>query len=103
MITLDTSAIARIDEESLEEKIEDRAKILYLKPQDVQFTPKYKKKGRSSASNKVGFLDFKEIFLCFELHTVESIATVCLFWARPVNNADQHHSRWQQLQPATRC
>ena len=44
MITLDTSALARVDEDTLEERLFERAKILYVRPEVVKFTPRHKAK-----------------------------------------------------------
>ncbi len=46
---MDTSVISQVDTETLEEKLEERAKLLYLKPEKIDFKPKHKKKGRSKS------------------------------------------------------
>ncbi len=44
MIALDTAQISKVDTETLEEKMEERAKLLYLKPEKIDFKPKHKVK-----------------------------------------------------------
>lgn len=55
MITLEASEIAQVDTEALERSEAERAKILYLKPQKIEFTPRHKMKGKGSSMKKVYF------------------------------------------------
>ncbi|XP_064649385.1 WD repeat-containing protein 46-like [Lineus longissimus] len=49
LITLDTSKLGEVDVKTLQEKLDERNKLLYLKPKKVDFEPRYKKKGKSKA------------------------------------------------------
>uniref|UniRef100_A0A0M3KBU5 BING4CT domain-containing protein n=1 Tax=Anisakis simplex TaxID=6269 RepID=A0A0M3KBU5_ANISI len=52
LITLDTSAIAQVNTNLMEEENERLKTILYVRPRDVKFQPKHRKKGRSGAVKK---------------------------------------------------
>lgn len=52
MIHLETNKIGKIDSKTLQEKIDDKNKILFLKPQKMEFEPKYKMKGKSKGKKK---------------------------------------------------
>ncbi|ESO02736.1 hypothetical protein HELRODRAFT_81152, partial [Helobdella robusta] len=51
MITLDTSALGKVNVKTLKEKMEEKAKLKFLKMKKIDFEPKYKKKGRSKSGN----------------------------------------------------
>jgi hypothetical protein len=53
MISLDTSVLARVDQQTLEEKLMERAKILYVRPEVVKFTPRHKMKGKGGTKGQV--------------------------------------------------
>ncbi|XP_013394449.1 WD repeat-containing protein 46-like isoform X2 [Lingula anatina] len=53
MISLDTGALGKIDTKTLQEKIEERNKLLFLKPQKIDFEPKYKMKGKSKGKKHI--------------------------------------------------
>ena len=46
MISISTS-INHVDRKTLEEKLDEKKNLLYIKPKKVEFEPKYKKKGKS--------------------------------------------------------
>ncbi|XP_041368413.1 WD repeat-containing protein 46-like isoform X2 [Gigantopelta aegis] len=50
MIHLDTTKIGQVDMKSFTQKVEEKNKLLFMKPQKAEYEPKYKKKGRSKAS-----------------------------------------------------
>uniref|UniRef100_F1KWN2 WD repeat-containing protein 46 n=1 Tax=Ascaris suum TaxID=6253 RepID=F1KWN2_ASCSU len=52
LITLDTSEIAQVNTSLMEQENERLKNVLYVRPRDVKFTPKHKKKGRSGALKK---------------------------------------------------
>ncbi|CAI4228374.1 unnamed protein product [Auanema sp. JU1783] len=47
LICLDPNDINRVNETLLEEVMEERKKLLYVRPVDIKYTPKHKMKGRS--------------------------------------------------------
>ncbi|CAH1787344.1 unnamed protein product [Owenia fusiformis] len=51
MITVDTSALGKVDVKTYAEKIEERNKLLFLKPETIEFEPRHKKKGRSKTGH----------------------------------------------------
>lgn len=60
LITLDTSEIAQVNTSLMEQENERLKNVLYVRPRDVKFTPKHKKKGRSGALKKVFVITFME-------------------------------------------
>uniref|UniRef100_A0A7I4YPA7 BING4CT domain-containing protein n=1 Tax=Haemonchus contortus TaxID=6289 RepID=A0A7I4YPA7_HAECO len=52
LIGLDPQDITRVNEDLLEREMEERKKILYVRPIDVQYTPKHKMRGRGTGSHK---------------------------------------------------
>lgn len=53
MITLETDKILDVDVDEMKRKLAERKKINYVKVPELDFTPRRKKKGRSSAGNKL--------------------------------------------------
>jgi hypothetical protein len=53
MITLDPAEIAKVDTEALEANLDARAKVAFLKPIKIDYTPRHKMKGRGSAMKQV--------------------------------------------------
>merc|ERR1712228_459693 len=53
MITLDTDKVLDVDVEEMKRKLAERKKVNYVKVPELDFTPRRKKKGRSSAGNKL--------------------------------------------------
>ncbi|KAK2158080.1 hypothetical protein NP493_1821g00030 [Ridgeia piscesae] len=45
MITLDTSSLGQLDTKTLQQQLDEKKKLLYLKPQKVDFEPRNRKKG----------------------------------------------------------
>ncbi|XP_063422030.1 WD repeat-containing protein 46-like [Mytilus trossulus] len=52
MIHLDTGKIGQVDQKTMEDKIEESNKILFLKPKKIEYEPSYKMKGRSKGLKK---------------------------------------------------
>ncbi|XP_064616525.1 WD repeat-containing protein 46-like [Liolophura sinensis] len=71
MIHLDTTKIGKVDGKTLQETIQEKNKLIFLKPQKVDFVPKYKKKGRSKTGRvekrKKGFQEFSKRAIVKEL------------------------------------
>lgn len=53
LITLDTTEIVQVNTDLMEEQNERLKKVLYVKPRDIHFKPRNKKKGRRGALHKV--------------------------------------------------
>ncbi|XP_052220882.1 WD repeat-containing protein 46-like isoform X1 [Dreissena polymorpha] len=53
MIHLDSSMIVQVDKKGLQETIEEHNKIKYLKPQKMEYEPRYKAKGKSRGQKVV--------------------------------------------------
>lgn len=53
LICLDPNDITRVNENLLEDTMEERKKILYVRPLPVEYTPKHKMRGRASGGHKV--------------------------------------------------
>nr|XP_033321984.1 WD repeat-containing protein 46 [Megalopta genalis] len=72
LITLDPVAIAEVDVPSLEDKIEARKKLLYLKPKDIEFKPRRTKaKGRGGTAKVI-----KTKKILKDLNRREYVATI---------------------------
>ncbi|CAD6197923.1 unnamed protein product [Caenorhabditis auriculariae] len=52
LICLDPNDINRVNEDLLEQEMEERKKILYVRPVEVQYTPKHKMRGRGVGTHK---------------------------------------------------
>ncbi|KAL6739238.1 hypothetical protein Aduo_012714 [Ancylostoma duodenale] len=52
LIGLDPKDITRVNEDLLEKEMEDRKKILYVRPVQIEYTPKHKMRGRGTGSHK---------------------------------------------------
>uniref|UniRef100_A0A914XMV2 WD repeat-containing protein 46 n=1 Tax=Plectus sambesii TaxID=2011161 RepID=A0A914XMV2_9BILA len=52
LITLEADDIAKVNTEALEAELERKAKVLYLKPEKIDYTPRHRMKGKSSAAKK---------------------------------------------------
>lgn len=53
MITLNTERVLDVDVDEMKRKLAERKKVNYVKVPELDFTPRRKKKGRSSAGNKI--------------------------------------------------
>ncbi|VDL69234.1 unnamed protein product [Nippostrongylus brasiliensis] len=53
LIGLDPRDITRVNEDLLERQMEERKKILYVRPLDIHYTPKHKMRGRGTGNRKV--------------------------------------------------
>jgi len=53
MITLNTDRVLDVDVDEMKRKLAERKKVNYVKIPELDFTPRRKKKGRSSAGNKL--------------------------------------------------
>ncbi|KHJ78355.1 BING4CT domain protein [Oesophagostomum dentatum] len=53
LIALDPNDITRVNEDLLEQEMEERKKILYVRPVQIEYTPKHKMRGRGTGSHKV--------------------------------------------------
>ncbi|ELU16393.1 hypothetical protein CAPTEDRAFT_182026 [Capitella teleta] len=51
MITLDSRDVGKVDVKTLQEQIAEREKIIYLKPEKIEFTPRKRMKGKSKTGN----------------------------------------------------
>ncbi|ELT99341.1 hypothetical protein CAPTEDRAFT_214977 [Capitella teleta] len=51
MITLDSRDVGKVDVKTLQEQIAEREKIIYLKPEKIEFTPHKRMKGKSKTGN----------------------------------------------------
>ncbi|OWR44811.1 hypothetical protein KGM_202119 [Danaus plexippus plexippus] len=52
LITLNPFEVMEVDLPSMQDKVEARNNLLYLKPKNVDFTPKHKKKGKTNIARK---------------------------------------------------
>ncbi|KAK6747570.1 hypothetical protein RB195_000643 [Necator americanus] len=52
LIALDPLDITRVNEDMLEKEMEDRKKILYVRPVQIEYTPKHKMRGRGTGAHK---------------------------------------------------
>lgn len=75
LITLDTSDIARVNTEALEAELERKAKVLYLKPQKIDYTPRHRMKGKSAATKKVSL---PSLFLPWLVEALSSVGRSCI-------------------------
>merc|ERR1712226_122521 len=51
-ITLDSEALAGVDVPTLQDKIEERNKKLFVKPNNIQFDPRQKMKGKGGSATR---------------------------------------------------
>lgn len=52
MLSTDRAALGRLNTKSLQEKMEEKAKLLWVKPKKIDFEPRHRKKGRSRAGKR---------------------------------------------------
>ena len=52
MITLDCDALTGVDAPTLQEKLEERNKKLFIKPANIEFDPRHKMKGKGGSAKR---------------------------------------------------